>query len=327
MIVPQFWAEARLQTRADGRQVTVRRFGWSDASEADAHRHAQDRAREAMARIRAGERLVPRRERKFAYNGADGVPIREEVLARVGETVVTRNGYGAHCLNTPNVLFVDIDFPLQRGTWLTCLVCLAILGGACALAFSLFSWPGVFVAAVPTLIVTSWLAERMNRKTWEEFEPTMEAGVRDRVAKFVEARPGWRVRVYRTPAGFRLLAVHRLFDPLEAEVEDCFRELGTDPNYARMCRNQRCFRARVTAKPWRIGIDDHVRPRPGVWPINPERMPERREWVERYEVAARDYAACRFVEELGTGIPHVAAVAVQQFHDELSRATSDLPIA
>jgi hypothetical protein len=325
MIVPQFWAEARLQTRDDGRQVTVRRFGWSDASEADAYRHAEERAREAMARIRAGERL-PRRERKFAYNGADGFPIREEVLARVGETVVTRNGYGAHCLNTPNVLFADIDFPQPRGTWFTCLVCLAILVGACSLAYSQFSWPGVFVAVVPTLILTGWLADRMNRKSWEKTEPLIEKVARDRIVRFVESRPGWRVRVYRTPAGFRLLAVHRLFDPLEAEVEECFRELGTDPAYARMCRNQRCFRARVTAKPWRIGIDEHIRPRPGVWPIDPERMPDRREWVERYEVTARGYAACRFVEELGTGSFHATAVAVQRFHDELSRATSELPI-
>ena len=37
MIVPQFWAEARLQHRAHRKQVTVRRFGWSDLSQEDAH--------------------------------------------------------------------------------------------------------------------------------------------------------------------------------------------------------------------------------------------------------------------------------------------------
>lgn len=46
----------------------------------------------------------------MAYNGAQGVPIREEVLERHGDTVITRNGYGAKCLNTPDVLFADVDF-------------------------------------------------------------------------------------------------------------------------------------------------------------------------------------------------------------------------
>src|SRR5262245_45571689 len=99
MIVPQFWAEARIQQRVEKRQVTVRRFGWSDESQADAQINADARAREALARILAGESL-PRRERKRPYNGAQGVPIREEIVDRHGDVVLTRNSYGALCLNT-----------------------------------------------------------------------------------------------------------------------------------------------------------------------------------------------------------------------------------
>src|SRR6185503_20645092 len=33
MIVPQYWAEARRRHRDIKRQITVRRFGWSDVSE------------------------------------------------------------------------------------------------------------------------------------------------------------------------------------------------------------------------------------------------------------------------------------------------------
>ena len=36
MIVPQYWAEARRRHRDSKRQITVRRFGWSDVSERDA---------------------------------------------------------------------------------------------------------------------------------------------------------------------------------------------------------------------------------------------------------------------------------------------------
>ena len=113
MIVPRFWAEGRIQEQVAGKQITVRRYGWSDDSPLAAQVHADQRTREAFDRIASGEKLN-RRERKQAYNGADGVPIREEIVERQGDTVITRNSYGARCLNTPDVLFVDIDFDPQN---------------------------------------------------------------------------------------------------------------------------------------------------------------------------------------------------------------------
>lgn len=154
-----------------------------------------------------------------------------------------------------------------------------------------------------------------------------EAVARANILRFMSTRPDWLVHVYRTPAGLRLLATHRLFDPLEAEVAECFQALVADPVYAAMCLNQHCFRARVSAKPWRIGIGDHIRPRPGTWPVSPERLPQRRAWLERYDRAAAGFAACRFIESIGKGASDPAAQAVKQSHDELSRAHSTLPIA
>ena len=111
MIVPEYWAEARFQQpRGKGqKQITVRRFGWSNDSQAEAEQMAGRRAQDGLKRIAAGESLF-RREPKIPYNGAEGVPIREEVLSRQDDVVITRNSYGAHCLNTPDVLFADIDF-------------------------------------------------------------------------------------------------------------------------------------------------------------------------------------------------------------------------
>src|ERR1700743_1406360 len=97
MIVPDYWAEARRQHRTVNGQITVRRFAWSLTDEADAQVMAGQRADEALQRLLSGEKL-DRRERKVAYNGAVGVPIREEVLSRHGEEVITRNAYGARCL-------------------------------------------------------------------------------------------------------------------------------------------------------------------------------------------------------------------------------------
>jgi hypothetical protein len=53
---------------------------------------------------------VERQEKRVSYNGSEGVPIREEVIQFHGDAVVSRNIYGALCINTPDVLFADIDF-------------------------------------------------------------------------------------------------------------------------------------------------------------------------------------------------------------------------
>ena len=113
MLVPEFWAEGRAHKPREGRngrQVTVRRWGWSDDSQEAAQQHADQRAQDALGRVLAGDGRVKRREPKVPYNGAEGVPIREEIVARHGDTIITRNSYGALCLNTPNVLFADVDF-------------------------------------------------------------------------------------------------------------------------------------------------------------------------------------------------------------------------
>lgn len=322
MIVPQYWAQARQRRVVRGKAIYVRRFGWSDVSEPDAQRMADARMQEAVQLLEAGKPVEPS-ERKVPYNGAQGMPIREEILARRGDAIVTRNAYGAQCLNTPNVLFADVDLEREAAF---CLPASLLLAAAGATALWLGSWwmllGGTFAALVLARPV-GWALVRIA----DRFRPGADVRALRRVAHFVQGHPEWQLRIYRTPAGFRLLAVHRTFDPLSPEVAECFRALGVDPNYARMSRNQRCFRARVSPKPWRIGISDRMRPRPGVWPVDPKRLPDRLRWVEHYERVARDFAACEFVEAIGSRTVDRAAEDVQRWHDELSRATSRLPIA
>jgi hypothetical protein len=325
MIVPQYWAEARLQHRDQRRQVTVRRFGWSDDSQADAQANADARAREALARLVAGEAL-PKRERKVAYGGAPGVPIREEIVSHQGDTVVTRNAYGARCLNTPNVLFADIDFQEGSSTALTLWICGVLLLAAFAAGAALHS--GWYTLGFAVLALA--LGHRIS-KTVHKLVLLGKGGVeriaRARIARFVDEHPDWHLRLYRTPSGLRALAMHRTFDPAEPAVADCFSALGVDPDYARLCLQQHCFRARVSPKPWRISIPGNMRLPAGVWPVSPERLPERDRWIEGYEQAARDYAACRFIEAVGSKAAALEARAVQRLHDELCQATGALPIA
>jgi hypothetical protein len=66
---------------------------------AQAQAHADARAHEALNAIIAGQ-VLPRREVRSNY-GVEGVPIREQIVQRDGDVIITRNSYGALCLNTP----------------------------------------------------------------------------------------------------------------------------------------------------------------------------------------------------------------------------------
>lgn len=325
MLIPDYWAEASLKHKVGGKQITVRRFGWSEQSQEDAQRNADARAEDAFARLVAGEKLA-RRELKVAYNGAVGVPIREEVLSRHGDAVITRNLYGARCLNTPNVLFADIDFVVEpmpsSFKWGILLLMIAAFsfgktyaGWWLGLASGIAAWyAGYKIAA--------WLWAHKLKTTG-----TPEQKAMNRVDSFIEKHPDWHLRIYRTPAGLRLLAMHKTFGPEDPEVANIFREIEADKIYVQMCTNQHCFRARVSPKPWRIGVESHLKPRPGVWPINPDRMPDRVRWVNEYERKAEAYASCRFLVAKGSGVVDPAVEKVQILHDDLCRAQSDLPLA
>lgn len=325
MIVPQFWAEGRVQHKEPGRQVTVKRFGWSDTSEEEARSMAEARAQDALERILCGDKLL-RREPKVSYNGAEGVPIREEILSRQGDTVITRNIYGAHCLNTPDVLFVDVDHPDGAPLRLRLIVGTCFLVPCIWHAISeghLRTFFGGLIVSILGGFILSGLIFRAY--VWLAGGPARLA--LRRVAKFATAHPNWHLRLYQTPAGYRLLVMHSTFDPDSSVVADCFKRLGADPVYVRMCQRQKCFRARVSPKPWRMGITQKIKPRPGVWPVNPERLPQRREWIDVYETKARGFASCRFIQTFGNGGTHPTAERVCQLHDELSRAHSGLPLA
>lgn len=321
MIVPTYWAEKRLRHR-DKKQVTVRRFGWSDISQDAAQAHADNRAREALERILSGDRSALTREPRVKYNGAEGVPIREEILSRHGETIITRNSYGAQCLNSPNVVFADLDFKewvppmMTLGSFLLVLVTGLLLRGNAS------SYLLLLIALLLCYPITYWIKSAFTRLTGG-----LERNAWRRIKRFSGNHPEWHLRLYRTPAGFRVLALHQVFDARAPEVLEFFKQLRSDPLYVKMCLRQNCFRARVSPKPWRIGISDHMKPRPGTWPIDASRMPERQRWTAQYELKAKGFASCRYVESLGSKTAHPAALAVQLLHDDLCQAVGNLPLA
>ena len=148
--------------------------------------------------------------------------------------------------------------------------------------------------------------------------------VLDRLRDALRGSGGATFRVYRTAAGFRLLATDRVFAPASSDSESVMRATGADPAFVQLCRVQDSFRARLTPKPWRVG----EKPPPGQFPRDGrDQEAAFAAWLERYERAAASRATCRFVETVGSGWPHPEIAPIVHLHDERTKAESDLPLA
>lgn len=346
-LVPRYWAEGRLRHRQDGRQLTLRRWGWSDESPAQAQALADARVRAAMDQALQNWPAAPhkfplsllRREPKRAYNGAEGVPIREEIVEERGQDVITRNSYGARCLNTPDVFIADIDTAdLKRITRPWCVVAaLGAMGTGAAWWWWLWMQPGPAQCLHPcpsdaaiwwqlawrmlaSLLLWLWLCAGLQAKFVD-----WRGGAVGHARRRLRREPGaWSL--YETPAGARILALHDLFDPRSPDTQALMQRLGTDRLYRLMSRNQGCFRARVSAKPWRLPAVERLRG--PVWPIlDPEKLTLRKRWIENYELSQAGFAACRFRYRLGADAANARAEEVQQWHDSLSQAQTGKPLA
>jgi hypothetical protein len=194
-------------------------------------------------------------------------------------------------LNTARALFVDVDMPdsSQRAG--------RSFGGLVARLFG----------------------RRAKPDPQEETDAVLEP-----LQRWQQLNPAWSWRVYRTRAGFRLLATHGLFEPDSSTVGAVFDNLGADPLYRRLCRSQQCFRARLTPKPWRCGC----RPaRHGWFQGHADLEASFGAWQRAYEKASSRYATCRFIRTEGSPSIHPELAELVAFHDEASRATIDAPLA
>ena len=331
MEIPRYWAEHReLRVLAGRRRVTLRRFGWSSASQEDAQRQAVLRVAEAWASWDSA-RQPTRREARVAYAGADGLPIREEIISEHPEigVVVTRNAYGAHCLNVPDILFADVDLgeprDLLRELRRTSIKSL-ILAGIFAFIVTMDHFPRHDVQSflLPAAgLIAGWVIFRSWSRWHRAAHPEQ---ILESVRRWCLSHPSWRIRAYRTPAGLRLLASHATVDPQGQEAAAFFAFVRADPVYQLMCRKQASFRARVSPKPWRIGIA--ARMGWGTWPVVKEGALQRRTaWVDTYEAKSKDYAACAVLEDIGEGAESPRGRAVRALHDRLCQTGRNLPLA
>lgn len=154
--------------------------------------------------------------------------------------------------------------------------------------------------------------------------PRPDETILARVREVLQQDSGGSYRIYRTAAGFRILATSPLFTPSASSTAQLMERLGADPAFIQLCKVQESFRARLTPKPWRCGI----RNPPGTHPREtPQMQADFAGWLADYERAAAAKATCRFVESIGWGRIAEEASAIVRLHDEYTRAASDLPLA
>lgn len=286
MHVPRYWEKHTATARNEsGNQVQAACWGWSEHSPTEARKRA------LQAANRLVEYLSGRGVQPNSYGYDERLP-REEILEEFADesgqphAIVTRNAYGSLILNTRDLMFIDVDFQTSR----------------------------------PKRSLPGFLINLLGQSPPVNPEDT----VRDKVCAAAQKETGLGFRIYRTRNGYRVMVHSR---PIPAASEESLRLLdafNADPLYRRMCKNQACFRARLTPKAWRC----QVAPPPSRFPFaDTSQESAYRSWEQSYHHATDGYATCQYVETIGADTPDSSLVGLIDLHDKLSKASHNDPLA
>lgn len=136
-----------------------------------------------------------------------------------------------------------------------------------------------------------------------------------KIGDYQKNNPRYTFRVYETCAGLRFVITNEVFAADSSLVRTLFAALGVDPLYVNLCKHQTCFRARLTPKPWRIGVD-----RPGSrFPRESRRDKDEFEsWLRAYHAAAAKVSVVKLLDTFGSDSTHPDIRRVLTVHDRHS---------
>ena len=308
---PRYWATHRqVVTLEDGEFDLVMR-GSSDISQEDAERDARRRFDQIVAA--GGPMRWPRDE----YYPDRRLPeeLLDEVHSATGEliAVITRNRYGSAVLNTDAVLITDIDIrdaPTTRTA-------------RAAPAKETKPSGGFF-----SRLLGRGKRQDSSRGGTDTQSPD-ELGLpgqgprgeeHHRIVALIDgfraAHPELGTRTYRTRNGFRVIVTGTGAGPQSDRAKELMAEMRSDGLYMMLCRVHDTYRARLTPKPWRVGIQRTQTS----WPGADEA------WVRKYDEASRSVAVCRFLDASGPA-PSADEQQIIDLHDRAVRAESGLRLA
>lgn len=255
--------------------VTAR--GWSENTQIE----AQQRADERLKRILHWLRHESSTEDLDRYQYVIDDYICEQVVDHVYSSdgreiaVISRNAYGAIVLNSASVMFIDID--IEPTVY----------------------QPGFFARlfGAKAITVQQVFETRMNHlRAWQG------------------QHSEFTFRVYRTAAGLRAVVVNREFSEVDKNVIEMMEQLNSDPLYRQLCISQKCFRARLSPKPWRIGLLPPTQKFPFE---HPAAEVAHHNWTVEYLAASKEWSVCEFLETIGQADPVPVAMQLIQLHDGL----------
>ena len=300
------------------------------------------------------------------------------------QLIVTRNGYGAQVANVDNIAIIDVDnaellphlYPdeyqrqgfmglisitntenqpqssttkRQIGGFIIVSVLLASI-----IALQGWSWLWlivVMIGATAFLWQKASKQEQAHRQKSADNLASLLPFMSDLIQKRLVHYPNESFRLYETPAGFRIIATHATIFPSDEVVNEWFAYFYADTNYVRLCQLQQCFRARLTAKPWRMrevteqNILAKDIPTKDFWSFpnqdidaeeNEPRHIElaaREQWLADYDTFAKGYRACRYIASFdGADVSNSQPVpaAIDEFvkwHNGACQVDRDLPMA
>lgn len=185
--------------------------GWSETSQEEAFANAQARLSRILDYLRSDK---PLDEYQYVFDQV----ICEEVVDRISDedgeaAIISRNAYGSLVMNTPRLMFIDIDLPKPMPS----------LGER----------------------IKAWFSRPTDTASPEQ-------RTLDEIRRWQAANDQYTLRAYRTRAGFRLLVVNWCFDGPDQAAMRVLDQLKSDRLYRRLCLAQQCFRARLSPKPWRV---------------------------------------------------------------------------
>ncbi|WP_201589998.1 hypothetical protein [Psychrobacter fozii] len=323
---------------------------------------------------------IPIREQIISeQNFSESGPTSGSLESKVSDTqlVVTRNSYGAQVANVNNIAIIDVDnkdllghlYPEHYSpngfmpaiptyqtkssnklpVWGFIILFIFI---ASVIAWLGLSWLWLLVVMIGATVYLWQQASQRDKAYMQKYtaemnslQPCITALIQQRVAN----HPQESFRLYETPAGFRIIATHDTISPSDALVADWFEYFHADANYVRLCQAQQCFRARLTAKPWRMDEVEGKKlakdiPAKNFW-FDAESMDAdssieqrqndlkaRKEWINNYDKYAKNYRACRYVErftgkETSHQLEHKDIQAFIDWHDKACQVDKELEMA
>lgn len=275
MRIPPYWTRGEYTgVNPKGKEMTFTAWGWSFESISDARKDAIERANRIFNHFGLGAGPLQR----YPYFEH---PIREEIVEALQDgnkdiAITTRNAYGALVLNAASVMFVDVDYPEDKS------------GGLGGMVGRLFGG---------------------GKKKQEPDGPTQTL---QRVKDWAAGNRDKSFRIYGTQAGLRLLFTDKLYDPEDNGTTAIMNQLGCDPVYIQLTTRQKCFRARLTPKPWRCKF----RAPRGQFPFEkPGEEQEFRQWEQQYNSKIQGYATCELLEVIGSGSGNGEVQQIVSYHD------------